>query len=181
MRRLNGRLTRVASYQGTIADVGARPGLLEYLTRKIYGLGSEAGEKSRAAIVNLETVLQTAIRSLSARDFEIFVDLITREAGWKRLDELGGTQRGIDMLLSEPLTGQTMIVSVKATIGRGDLDAHLESLRDAYPAAAHRVLAIHRPPRSVSLPPEWSLWDVETLAAKAVQLGLADWVAERAL
>jgi hypothetical protein len=154
---------------------------LEYVKRKINGRDSVAGESARNAVESVHSAVRAAVRSLSARDFEILVDLITREAGWRRLDELGGKQKGVDLVVREPLTERTMIVSVKSAARRSDLDVHLESLRDSYPNAHHRVLAIHHPPKDFQVPARWTLWNDDVIASKAVQLGLADWVVDRAL
>ena len=109
---LSGRLTRLAAYRGTICELDHDQ--LEYLIRKLQGKPAHAAVHGEQALGELIHALEPAVRSLGWRDFEILIDLITRAANWRRVDAIGGSQKGIDVLLEDPLTGNHAIVSVKA-------------------------------------------------------------------
>lgn len=179
--RLSGRLNRLGAYRGTICRVDTRGGVFDYLVRRVNGGHSEVGENVRKSLLALEVDVEAGIKSLTWRDFETLIDLLALEGGWRRVDELGGSRKGIDLVLYQPLADEMMIVSVKSAMASADLTAHLETLSDAFPMARHRVLAIHRPPTAPQLPDGWTLWAVAEIASRTVRVGLADWVMERSL
>src|SRR3990167_7875989 len=85
MSRLSGKLLSLQGFQGTICAVREK----EYLLRKINAEIPPEIENAQVARDRLALAIEPLVRNLQWRDFEILVDLIFRQAGWKRVSELG--------------------------------------------------------------------------------------------
>ncbi len=85
--RLSGRLLAIQQFMGTICSVPER----SYVLHKINGTDSPHIASAQTALENLQKALLPLIRNLSPKDFEIFTDLIFRQAGWQRTGVVGGT------------------------------------------------------------------------------------------
>jgi hypothetical protein len=61
------------------------------------------------APINTDTtdIALRMVRQLNCRDFETLVDLIFLRGGWQRISALGGDQAHVDLVLSEPISGET--------------------------------------------------------------------------
>lgn len=56
--------------------------------------------QARTALID---EVQGALRELHWKDFETLVDLLFRQAGWRRLSMLGETMKYADLELEEPI------------------------------------------------------------------------------
>ena len=68
----------------------------------------------RTTLNRLESDIETLVRGLWWKDFELLVDLIFAKLGWQRLSELGKTQRSIDLDVFSPITHDRAFVQVKS-------------------------------------------------------------------
>jgi hypothetical protein len=66
--------------------------------------------------------LAEAIKELHWKDFETIVDLVFRSAGWVRESILGQQEKGFDLLLRAPITGERCVVQVKSKAGMSELE-----------------------------------------------------------
>jgi len=108
--RLSGSLLRVQGYRGTICKVANT----SYLLRRINGELPEsvaAADEARATYLNS---IGSMIGLLTWQDFELLVDLIFTNSGWRRLGSLGKTQKSLDLELQLPTTGEIAFVQVKS-------------------------------------------------------------------
>jgi hypothetical protein len=121
---LSGKLLAVQGYQGTICSIGASP----YVLAKINGQIPPAVAAAQAALETLRTSLVPLIQNLNAKDFEVFVDLLFRTAGWQRSGDLGGLERDIDLDLLSPITDERIAIQIKS---RANLDEY-EDYRRRY-------------------------------------------------
>lgn len=122
MNELNGGLVQTQRFQGTVCEVK----LFDYLLRKIndeelpkISRGKEAREQACNSIEELMTLL-------TWKDFELLVDLVFTQSGWRRIGQSGGTQKTVDMELELPSTGERAFVQVKSETGQTQLDDYLE-------------------------------------------------------
>ena len=178
--RLSGKLLMMRRFQGTMCSVGDQQ--FKYLLRKINAIDEPAVEAAKLARSSLEERVQTIIRSLHWRDFEILIDLIFREAGWRRISELGGSQTPFDLELRSPITGKRYGVQIKS---QADLETFL-----AYPDECESLegfsrfyFAVHSPsPELELIAPEGKvqLLRPAEVADRAVRYGLVDWVIDKA-
>ncbi len=107
---LSGRLTKVQGWRGTICDVKEK----EYLLHKLNNTQSTELEKVEKDLQALKTSLELLIKKLNPKDFEIFIDLIFRSAGWSRIGPIGNTIKTLDIELLAPVTNERAVIQIKS-------------------------------------------------------------------
>ena len=107
--RLSGRLLKVQMFRGTICDVRAGDYLLRKLSDQLSPEVAAAEEAERA----LMTAIVNLMRLLTWQDFELLVDLIFSTSGWRRVSQVGRTQKTVDLELILPSTAERAFVQVK--------------------------------------------------------------------
>ncbi len=125
--RLSGRLLKVQMFRGTICDVRAG----EYLLRKL----SDQLSPEVAAAEEAERALMAAIvdmmRLLTWQDFELLVDLVFSTSGWRRVSQVGRTQKAVDLELILPSTAERAFVQVKSQATSAALNDYVARLAEA--------------------------------------------------
>lgn len=119
---LNGALTQTAAYRMTICKVDQ----LDYLIRKINDRDLPEVASARSAQTTLLQSITDLMRLLTWRDFELLVELVFSESGWRRVSANGGTQKTIDIELVLPTTGESAFVQVKSKTDQAQLDDYIE-------------------------------------------------------
>ena len=175
--QLDGRMTKTAAYRGTICDIGCRE--LAYLTRVINDEPHPEVEKARqrrAAI--LESII-TLTRSLHPKTFELLVDLVFSQSGWRRVSLIGGSQKTIDILLELPSTGDRAFVQVKSQTDRPQFEDYVSQLDGRHENRMFYVY--HTGPKVSELPsPDGvTIIDAKRLAEMILDAGLLDWLIKR--
>lgn len=174
--RISGQFQKVRRFQGTICRVN-----LEYATNKINAKVPQTVSVAQQALGTLHERLIPLIKSLTWKDFELFVDLLFTNAGWQRVDVLGKTQKTLDLDLKAPVTGERAMVQVKSSSGRAEYERYHKEFRHA---EDYRRLffVVHTP--SPDLSPDACLPDSTVLTAPelsrmAVTAGLVEWLMEK--
>jgi hypothetical protein len=178
--RLSGKLLMMRRFQGTMCSVGHQQ--FTYLLRKINAIAEPDVEAARSARDLLAQRVETIVRSLHWRDFEILIDLIFREAGWRRISELGGSQTPFDLELRSPITGERYGVQIKS---QADLETFLayQDECESLEGFSRFYFAVHSPsPELELIAPEGKvqLLRPAEVADRAVRYGLVDWVIDKA-
>lgn len=179
-RTLGSRLTRVASFQGTICSVPDVP----YLLRRINAEESELLIAAGAAKAAMTGITGRMIAGLDQDDFETLTDLIFARGGWSRVSRLGGNMKTVDLVLKQPTTGEQAAVQVKS---RADAATAADSLaRMIAEGHDHVFFVCHTPVGTFAEPeratvedPKVHVWTGDRLAAAALNAGLFDWLVER--
>lgn len=175
---LSSKLTQLAAYRRSICAVRHAP----YALRRING-EEEAGvallRSHRQALIDSAAVV---IRDLHWRDFELLVDLVFTNAGWRRISEVGGTMKDIDLLLEQPVTGERISVQVKSNLDQAAANKCIAAF-DAGAEADRFFLVFHT--GRVALAPDKKdrpvhFWDCSALAQQVVDAGLTEWLMGRA-
>lgn len=125
--RLSGRLLKVQMFRGTICDVRAADYLLRRLSDELSPEVAAAEEAERA----LTAAIIPLMRLLTWQDFELLVDLVFSSSGWRRLSQVGRTQKTIDLELVLPSTAERAFVQVKSQATRAALDDYVGRLAEA--------------------------------------------------
>lgn len=173
--RLSGGLLKIQMFRGTICEVQAS----EYLLRKI----NDQLSPEVAAAEDAERALMKAIikmmRLLTWKDFELLVDLLFSNSGWRRLSPVGKTQKTVDWELILPITDERAFVQVKS-------HATISALRDyekylTQTNAYDRMFFVWH---TGDIPDEGSREDVillgpEKLARMVLDAGLSAWLREK--
>lgn len=119
---ISGQLSKVQGYRATLCKIDGKV----VLERLLNGEVSEAYQQCQAARDTLERLLVDAIQQLHWKDFETLVDLIFRQAGWRRIGVLGETMKFADLELEEPITGDRYQVQIKSRANMAELMAYVE-------------------------------------------------------
>lgn len=98
--RLDGRVSKVRGYQGTICAVE----LPEYVVRKINGDVQTDVAAADGALKDLRNHAAVLIQGLGWKDFELLVELVFSRAGWQRFSVVGATEKDTDLDLVAPLS-----------------------------------------------------------------------------
>ncbi|WP_332913935.1 hypothetical protein [Algoriphagus boritolerans] len=85
---LSGELLTTKAYRGTICSVNK-----DYVLRKINNQLSPEAEEIKALTSELQTKIAGLIQKLYWNDLELFVDLVFRQSGWRRVSYLGKQEK----------------------------------------------------------------------------------------
>jgi len=176
LRSLSSALTRTANYRMTICGIDRA----DYLLRRIRGEADPLHEEAAALKTRMTEVALRMIRQLHWEEFETLVDLIFTRGGWRRTSLLGEDMPDVDLVLDQPITGETAWVQVKTGTRQAELEDYLGRFeRDG--SCARFFFVCHSPAGSLRVPdkPHLHLWTGECIAAVAIDVGLFDWLMER--
>ena len=180
--RLSGSLLAVQAYRGTICAVDP-----SYVLHKINCIDAPRVAAADHALVALIDSLQPIVERLHARDLEVLVDLIFRNAGWQRVGVLAETETDIDLALESAVTGERIAVEVKA-------HATIEDYReyavryvsmvgfDRFYFVTHSPIDAEVANESVgrNTPAGVRFWGSRSIAERAAHSGLAQWLVDKA-
>ncbi len=175
--RLDGRVSKVRGYRGTICGVE----LQDYLVRKING---EIQPDVAAAIEALETLCAHAaalIRGLGWKDFELLVELVFSRAGWQRFSVVGSTEKDTDLDLVAPLSGRRAFVQIKSRTDRKEVIDYMarwlthghQEFYMVYHTAPESLEDLHDESRGIYL------IGVDALSRRVVMAGLMQWLVDK--
>lgn len=174
--KLSGRLTSMRRFQGTICRVKE----LDYLLDKINGRTSAALNDAEQAYLAAVNKLLPLIQQLTWKDFELLADLIFRQAGWRRLSELGKTQKSIDLDLWMPLTNERVLVQIKSTAGLDQVESYKETYHRDMSGYSRFFFIVHTPNSSLDgyeeTDEDFTFIGPLSLSRLVVDYGLTEWV-----
>ena len=135
----------------------------------------------RIAAPETMALAATMIRQLDWRDFETLVDLIFMRSGWQRISPLGRDQADVDLILKQPVTGETAWVQVKSRSTQSELDQYLERFQ-RHGSCDRFFFVCHTAAKPLSAPADAKihLWSAERVASAAAEAGLLDWLVDHA-
>ena len=178
LQSLSSVLTKTASYQRTICKVAAE----DYLLRRINDVEHPVHVRAMTLQDELHDVALDMIKLLHWQEFETLVDLIFTRNGWRRTSLLGSTMPDVDLILEQPLTGETAWVQVKTGSTQAELDDYISRFK-ADGSCNRFIYACASPKAPLMLTGDLKqtheLWTGTTLAQKAVSSGLLDWLITR--
>jgi hypothetical protein len=170
---LAGDLVSLASYRGTSCDV-ARP---DYVVRRINGQRLSDVETAESLLNKLREVGLNLIRLLQPADFELLVDLLFTQSGWRRIGIVGGTQKTLDLDIVLPSTGERAMVQVKSHTTSAELRTYIEALT---PDGPHqRLFYAYHSGEAISDDHRVSVLGPRRLADMTIEAGLLRWVMEK--
>lgn len=176
--QIPGRISQLQGFRATICRVRE----LDALRRLI------SGERSTEylALVESKNVLvartAAAITGLHWKDFELLVDLVFGQSGWRRVSTVGETMKSVDIELEDSITGDQYQVQVKSSATKDDA----RKCKGEFSASAFRkyYFVVHSP--DADLLDATDLTDgafevilPERLARMVVDGGLTSWLLDR--
>lgn len=173
--RLSGHLLKVQMFRGTICDVRAR----DYLLRKLGDELSPEVAAAEAAEQALRAAVIPLMRLLTWQDFELLVDLIFSTSGWRRVSEVGRTQKTIDLELILPSTAERAFVQVKSAASSAALTDYQQRFAEAQ--AYDRMFFVWHTGDipEAQAPDGVVLLGPHRLARMIVDAGLSSWLREK--
>jgi hypothetical protein len=149
--------------------------------RKINGAEASEATAARSALSVLQDRIETIIRDLHWKDFEILVDLIFRQAGWQRTGILGETLKILDLDLVSPITRERYGVQIKSRAKRNDFEDYQAHLGDMK-GYTRFFFVVHTPSDDLvktSGTDEFQILLPKDITYLSVKYGLTDWILER--
>lgn len=165
-------------FQGTICSVRE----FDYLLRKINGATEPEVELAKSSRQTLAGQIAAIIRNLHWRDFELLIDLIFRQAGWRRTSQVGGPQKTLDLELVEPITGQRYGVQIKSQADFATFESY-QSRVQHWEGFTRFYFAVHSPSpelERVATEGKVQLLRPAEVAEWSVRYGLVDWIIDKA-
>jgi hypothetical protein len=172
--KLSGNLLKIQGFQGTICEVKS----FEYLKRKLNGEVLPEVEAAAEAEHEMVTKIIPLMRLLTWHDFELLVDLVFANSGWRRVGQVGKTQKTVDIELVLPTTGERAFIQVKSSAGKRDLKEYLERFKDA--SIYNRMFFVwHSGDVGESEESNVVLIGPDRLARMVLEAGLTSWLREK--
>lgn len=178
---ISSAIRKTTNYQQTMCEFEQRDFLIECISGKPATLHAAATIARKEMI----RVTRTLIDRLDSRDFETLIDLIFSRGGWHRTSELGKGQADVDLILSQPITGETAWVQVKSTANQSVLNDYANRFRSTR-RYKHFFFVCHKNLGQLCLTDEQlspdhhaHIWTGIEVAEKTVAAGLFDWLKER--
>jgi hypothetical protein len=170
--RLSGSLTKLAAYRGTSCDVDVEA----YVRQRINGIKSPQVERAVAAREEMKVSVLGLMKLLRPLDFELLVDLVFTTSGWRRLGDVGKTQKTIDLALVLPSTGERAFVQVKSRATPAELKEYIAQF-EATPY--DRMFYVFHSGDVETGNERVTLIGPERMAAMVVEAGLVSWLIDK--
>lgn len=175
IENIDGRITKVQGYRGTICGVE----LPEYLLRKINGEVQPEIQSTKEALEALKRNVEDLIKGLWWHDFELLVDLIFAQSGWQRISVLGKAEKDIDLDIFSPVSQKRAFVQVKSTTTADQIQNYREifSQHHQYDEMYFVFHTFSGSLKNLSInDPRVTLWDISRVAELVINAGLIDWL-----
>ncbi len=172
---LDGRITKVQAFRGTICGVE----LPDYLMRKINDQVQPEVLATQRALDSLQNNIEELIKGLWWGDFELLIDLIFSKSGWLRVSVLGKQEKDIDLDIFSPISQKRALVQVKSTASISDIKRYRESWAE-YEQYDEMYYIFHTFNGALNEyfnnDPRILLWDISKIASLVIETGLVQWL-----
>lgn len=178
LNQVSGKLSKIQRFSGTICSLGTSE--LDDLRRLINNQPSTEFESIADARTALIRQVESGLSRLHWKDFEILVDLIFRNAGWRRVSVVGESMKYVDMELEEPITGDLYQVQVKSDATKADFTKYAEQFTEGVFKKLYFV--VHNSKEKWKDAPTYKSVELilqERLAQMVVDSGLVNWLLNR--
>lgn len=184
IHQLSGRLTKYQLFLGTACGVNNKLRERDCLIANINGCETEEYQKLYEARAAMKEAIIPAIKSLTPKDFEIAIDLIFRNSGWKRTSVLGETMKFFDLILEEPFTKKLHGVQIKSSSNFKRYKEYVDTFINEYQNEFETFFyAVHTPDKKLEDHTEENhkikLLHVSEIADLAIDSGLISWIMEK--
>lgn len=178
INQIPGRLSAIQRFSGTICSLGATK--VDDLHRLLNNQPSIEFQSISRAKADLIQQVEKGLSLLHWKDFEILVDLIFRNAGWRRVSVIGESMKYVDMELEEPITGELYQVQVKSDASIADFKKYAEQFTEGDFRRLYFV--VHNSKAKWADAPQYKSVELilqEQLAQMVVDFGLVNWLLKR--
>ena len=178
INQIPGSISKVQRFQGTRCRIKE----VDDLRRLLNNQPSQAFQAISEAKKLLIEEVERGLKGLHWKDFETLVDLVFRNAGWRRTSVLGETMKFADIELEEPITGDLYQVQVKSAATVDDFEKYAKNFSPGNFRKFYFV--VHSPQEKLANYQGVTDKDIELilprqLAQMVVDFGLTDWVLKK--
>ena len=176
IENIDGRVTKVQGFRGTICEVE----LSDYLLRKINGEDQPDVLAAKTSLKTLQHNIESLIKGLWWNDFEFLVDMIFSKSGWQKISVLGKTQKDIDLDVLSPVTQKRAFIQIKSSTKAEDIKTYYEYFLQ-YDQYNEMYFIFHTFYGNINEIPiiddsRVHIWDVSRVAELVIHAGLIDWL-----
>lgn len=165
---------KLAAYRGTSCDVD----VADYVVRRINGQKTPEVERAVVASQEMRSAVLGLLRLLTPQDFELLVDLVFTNSGWRRVGVVGKTQKTLDLDIVLPSTGERAFVQVKSKTSSAELADYVGRIGDG-PYSRMFFVFHSGDPTLVEPDPRVTLIGPEQLSDLVMEAGLAGWLVRK--
>jgi len=178
INRIPGNISKVQRFQAVVCKVRA----VEELRRLLNNQPSQAFQAISGAKEGLMQEVEKGLKGLHWKDFEILVDLIFRNAGWRRTSVMGETMKFVDLELEEPITGDLYQVQIKSAATVDDFERYVQNF--SHGSFRKFYFVVHSPEEKLAnyqgiMDENVELILPRQLAQMVVDFGLTDWLLKK--
>jgi hypothetical protein len=177
MADLPGGVTATAGYRATTCEPTAAVQIGRILRDEV---DPDVATAEAAAIAH-QISLSGLVRRLSARDFELLVDLLLQRSGWARIAKLGGTVEGVDVEVENAAIDEIAFVQVKSRANQAVLDDYVSRFLERRDRYSRMIFVVHTSSPNLTFPTGLPIhiWDIDTISRLSMRLGMSNWLASR--
>ena len=177
VENLDGRVTQVTGFRGTICDVQQK----DYLVRKINGQKNTAVLQAEESLALLNQHIEELVKGLWWHDFELLIELIFSKFGWQRFSVMGKREKDIDLDLRLAANDKSAVVQIKSHTTRQEAQNCIRTLQ-GYEERDEIYFVYHTSNESLSdlgNKQKIHIWGPRIIAQHVVNTGLAQWLIHR--
>lgn len=175
--KISGNLLKMQAFRGTVCEVKA----FDYLVRKLNARPLPEVEEAEQAEKEMVGKIIPLMRLLTWQDFELLVDLVFANSGWRRVGQVGKTQKTVDLELLLPTTGERAFVQIKSSTTEKEFADYLNRYKDS--DAHHRMFFVWHSGNAGTLKDDDGkkviLIGPENLAKMVFDAGLTSWLCKK--
>lgn len=181
VNQISGKITKYQSFRATCCKIGAYYDEVGYLGRLINNEESEPYKNLLIKKNELNDLIISQIQVLHPKDFEILIDLIFRQGGWRRVSVLGETMEFFDLILEEGISGLKYGVQIKTKSTKLEFLNYVNEFKSKYSEDFDKfIFVVHSPDNALSQyvneSDEIELWNTSKIAELIVDFGLINWL-----
>jgi hypothetical protein len=178
LNRISGKLTKTQRFSGTscaVKEIDTLKRLINCQTSLLYkNIQSQKGK--------LINSIETAIKELHWKDFELLVDLIFRDSGWRRVSVLGESMKFMDLDLIDPITLDRYQVQVKSSSTKAIFLDYLKDFDDSNYRRLYYI--VHSPNKDLKelkldTDKDVEIWFAKEISEKVLNHGMLDWLIDK--
>jgi len=178
VNQIPGNISMVQGFRATVCKVSD----IDSLKRLINNVPSDDYTKIAQARNALIEEIKKGLKKLYWKDFENLIDLLFRNAGWRRLSLVGEQMKYADMELEEPITGELYQVQVKSEATLDDFDEYARNF--SHGSFRKLFFVVHSPKGKLINYRADKYENVELvlpdkLARMVVEFGLTEWLLKK--
>ena len=170
---LSSRLTKVVGYQGTTCGFDEQN--TEYLRNRLQGNLNPITIKVSHTLETLKEQTIEMLKHITPKDFELLIQLIFANSGWRQLFSTGGARATVDLEIQNPVTGDIAFVQVKSTTNTRELVDYFERAQRSYHGRMFFVYHTGTVDSAV-VDETVNVWDAKKVAEQVIENGLIDWL-----